>query len=154
MRIEYAIMGSTTDWYYDFWPIVSQVWKKRFNITPVLGLISDKDTDLYDDGNGLVKEFKLINSKDTGLQSQVVRLYLPKYLNGVCITSDIDIIPISKKYFIEDLVEFDENDLLVFSSSNESTKNINQYPMCYVACQSKLFHTIFNLEKDWVSFVN
>jgi hypothetical protein len=31
---------------------------------------------------------------------------LPKYLHGNCIISDIDMIPLSKKYFIDDLKNF------------------------------------------------
>ena len=147
-------MGSNNNpLYLDFWPIVSKVWKEVFNITPVLGLISDEETDIYDDGNGLVIKLKSIEGFDDGLLSQLVRLYLPKFLEGNCIISDIDMIPLSKKYFIDDLNDYSDNDFIIMSSHHPQTININQYPMCYVVGNDKIFKELFTLEDDWISFV-
>lgn len=147
-------MGSNQSSYYDFWEPVSKVWKNKFNITPVLGYITNRNTDLYEDKNGcLVKEFKSVDFCSEAFQSQVVRLFLPKFLNGVCITTDVDKLPLSKKYFIYDIEKYDNDDLLIFSSNHPSTFNINQYPMCYVASHSDIFNKIFNLETDWVTFL-
>lgn len=139
--------------YLDFWPILSKVWKEVFNITPVLGLISDEETDIYDDGNGLVIKLKSIEGFDDGLLSQLVRLYLPKFLEGNCIISDIDMIPLSKKYFIDDLNDYSDNEFIIMSSHHPQTININQYPMCYVVGNDKVFKELFTLEDDWISFV-
>ena len=147
-------MGSNNNpLYLDFWPIVSKVWKEVFNITPVLGLISDEETDIYDDGNGLVIKLKSIEGFDDGLLSQLVRLYLPKFLEGNCIISDIDMITLSKKYFIDDLNDYSDNDFIIMSSHHPQTININQYPMCYVVGNDKIFKELFTLEDDWISFV-
>ncbi len=82
MKIKYAIMGSDMNpLYYDFWPIISKVWKEVFDITPVLGLICDEDSELIQDQYGLIKKFKRINGIDDGLQSQIVRFYLPPTLD-------------------------------------------------------------------------
>ena len=154
MKINYVLMGSNNNpLYLDFWPIVSKVWKEVFNITPVLGLISDEETDIYDDGNGLVIKLKSIEGFDDGLLSQLVRLYLPKFLEGNCIISDIDMIPLSKKYFIDDLNDYSDNDFIIMSSHHPQTININQYPMCYVVGNDKIFKELFTLEDDWISFV-
>jgi hypothetical protein len=154
MVINYALMGSDMNpLYLDFWPILSKVWKEVFNITPVLGLISDEETDIYDDGNGLVIKLKSIEGFDDGLLSQLVRLYLPKFLEGNCIISDIDMIPLSKKYFIDDLNDYSDNEFIIMSSHHPQTININQYPMCYVVGNDKVFKELFTLEDDWISFV-
>ena len=59
MNLEYVILGSDENpMYFDFWPIVSKVWKEIFNVTPVLGLISNEDSDLIQDDYGLIKKFK------------------------------------------------------------------------------------------------
>lgn len=147
-------MGSNNNpLYLDFWPIVSKVWREVFNITPVLGLISDEETNIYNDGNGLVIKLKSIEGFDDGLLSQLVRLYLPKFLEGNCIISDIDMIPLSKKYFIEDLNEYSDNDFIILSSHHPQTIDTNQYPMCYVVGNDKIFKELFTLDDDWISFI-
>ncbi len=147
-------MGSNMNpLYLDFWPIVSKVWKEVFNITPVLGLIGDEESEMYDDGNGLVIKLKSIDGVDNGLLSQLVRLYLPKFLEGNCIISDIDMIPLSKKYFIDDLKLYSDDDFIIMSSHHPQTINIKQYPMCYVVGNDKIFKSLFNLNNDWESFV-
>ena len=47
MKINYVLMGSNNNpLYLDFWPIVSKVWKIFFNITPVLGLITNEKEEI------------------------------------------------------------------------------------------------------------
>jgi hypothetical protein len=154
MKIDYCLMGCTENpFYFDFWPIVSKVWKKKFNIIPVLGLICDEDSDLINDEYGLIKKFKKSNFSDDGTQSQVVRLFLSKFLNGTCIISDIDMIPLSENYFIDNLIKFKDTDLLVLSSHHPQTINTNQYPMCYIVGNSKIFDEIFQTNVSWDEFV-
>lgn len=154
MKLDYVVMGSTEDpLYLDFWPTVSEVWKKKFNIVPVLGLICDEDSDLIKTDHGFIKKFKSLEFYNKATQSQLIRLYLPRYLSGNVIVSDIDMIPLSKKYFITDLQKYEDNDFIVMSSDHEQTKNINQYPMCYVAGNSQRFVKIFNLNKSWLDFM-
>ena len=154
MKINYALMGSDMNpLYLDFWPIVSKVWRNVFNITPVLGLIGDEESEIYNDGNGLVVKLKSIKGVDKGLLAQLVRLYLPKFLEGNCIISDIDMIPLSKKYFINGLKSYSDDDFIIMSSHHSQTINIKQYPMCYVAGNDKIFKKLFNLNDDWESFV-
>lgn len=154
MKINYALMGSNENpLYLDFWPIVSKVWKEKFNIIPVLGLITNEEESVINDENGIVVKLKHIEGYDSGLLSQLVRLFLPKYLNGNCITTDIDMIPLSKKYFISDIEEYSDDDFLILSSHHPHTIRVNQYPMCYVVGNSKIFNDLFQLDNDWESFI-
>jgi hypothetical protein len=154
MKINYAIMGSNMDpMYIDFWPVVSKVWREKFNVTPVLGLICDEDSDLYEDGFGLVKKFKRIQGVDEAIQSQIVRLFLPKFLNGSCLMSDIDMIPLSVEYFKTNSEKLDDNNVIVFSSDNPECLRDNMYPICYILSQSEVFKKIFNLNVEWFDFV-
>ena len=42
MKIDKVVMGSNSNpYYFDFWPIVSKIWKVKFKIEPVLFLIHD-----------------------------------------------------------------------------------------------------------------
>ena len=153
MKIDYVLVGSNNDpMYLDFWPIISKVWKNKFNVIPVLGLITDKEEIIHDEF-GIIIKLRRIEGYSDGLLSQLVRLYLPKHLNGNCIISDIDMIPISEKYFIDGLKEYDDDDFIIMSSHHPQTVNINQYPMCYVVGSDLNFKKLFNLNDDWETFV-
>jgi hypothetical protein len=153
MKIDYVILSSCTDKYYlDFWPVVSKVWKNLFGVTPVLVLITDEESDFYDDGNGLVKKIKITGEVNSQIQTQIVRLYIPKLLNGYCLISDIDMIPLQKKYFIEPSLDITEDDIVVYSSDNPECLNENMYPMCYILSHSKNFD-IFHKNLSWVDFI-
>ena len=143
MKIDYVIIGSDMNpMYYDFWPLVSKIWKKLYNITPVLGLICDEDSDFIEDDYGLIKKFKSIDGMDIGLQSQIIRLYLTKELTGNLLISDIDMFPMSTKYFVDYVKTFVDGKFYVMSSDNQECLNNKEYPMCY------------NLDSDWVNFAN
>lgn len=154
MNLDYVIMGSDMNpMYLDFWPIVSKVWKEKFNITPILGLICDEDSELYSDNYGLIKKFKKIDGIDLGLQSQIVRLYLPKFLNGKCLISDIDMLPLSVEYFKNNSSGLNDDNVIVYSSDNPECLGGKMYPMCYISAHSKLFIEIFSLNDEWDVFL-
>jgi len=153
MNIDYVVIGSNLNpLYLDFWPVISKVWKEKFSITPVLGLICDEDSDFIESDFGIVKKFKQIDNLDTGLQSQIVRLYLPKLLSGNCLISDIDILPLSKKYFKDIPKLFNENDFVIFSADNPECLATRQFPMCYVLGNSDKYKEIFDLDLNWSDF--
>jgi hypothetical protein len=149
MKIDYVLLGSTNNpTYLDFWPIVSKIWKLKFNITPVLGLIGEHNL-VVSEEYGKVIRFNELPNWESGLLSQLVRLYLPKYLKGNCLISDIDMFPLSKKYFIDDLEKYTDDEFIIMSSHHPQTIDMPQYPMCYVVANSELFTNIFELNKDW-----
>lgn len=155
MKIKYAIMGSDMNpLYYDFWPIISKVWREVFNITPVLGLICNEDSELIEDQYGLVKKFKTIDGIDDGLQSQIVRFYLPTILDDVSVTSDIDMMPLSKKYFIDNIQNFDRNKFYVMTSDNPECLRNKEYQMCYNIAKPEIFKEVLKIDDSWFDFVN
>lgn len=154
MKIDYAIMGSNENpMYIDFWPIISRVWKELFDIVPVLGLICDDDSDFIEDEYGLIKKFKSIEGVDSGLQSQIIRLYLTKELTGNIIISDIDMAPLSKEYFIEQVSHFDESKIYSMSTDNYECNRNKEIPMCYNISNAKIFANMLELDETWEKFV-
>jgi hypothetical protein len=154
MKINYVILSSCTDKYYlDFWPIVSKIWKNLLNVTPVLALMTNEDSDFYEDGFGIVKKFKLLDGYSSQLQSQIVRLYLPKLLNGYCLISDIDMAPLQKSYFENPSIGLNEDEFVVYSSDNPECLAENMYPMCYILSHSKNFE-IFHNNEEWNIFLD
>lgn len=156
MKINYVIMGSDENpMYLDFWPHVSKIWKTKIGVTPVLGLITNQESDFIETEYGLIKKFKKIPDIESSLQSQIVRLYLTKYLNGYSLISDIDMLPLSKKYFLDNAKQVTENNVIVYSSDNPECIQSKMFPMCYILSHQKTYQKIFNLSNiDWETFCN
>lgn len=155
MKIDYVCMGSTDNPdFLDYWPVVSKVWYKKFNIIPVLGLISNEDGDFEKTEYGIIKKIKKPEGASDVFCSQIVRLFLPKFLNGTILVSDLDMLPLSKKYFVDDIEKYDNNKFIIFSSHNEQVQGVNQYPMCYIAGSNQTYSEIFNYNLNFDDFVN
>jgi|688.fasta_scaffold18544_8 hypothetical protein len=153
MNINYIIVSSDKSWYLDFWPIVSKTWKKFLNVTPVLALMDDEESDFYEYEYGLVKKFKIVDGVSIVMQSQISRLFIPKYLNGYCLISDIDMIPLSGEYFEKNSLGIDESNFVIYSSDNPESLAEKMYPMCYILSHSKNFE-IFHSNSSFEEFVN
>ena len=145
MKIDIAIHSSNSNpFYLDFWSIVSKIWKNKFNITPILIYIDHNHDTEIDDTHGVVIKYKPINNIEISLQCLWIRYWITsQYLDKVCIISDIDMLPISKNYFIEQIKIIDENKYV----------HLNPYtgylPSCYHVAKGKKFVDVLNLENIW-----
>lgn len=144
MKIEYAIVSSNKNqMYLDFWPIVKYLWINIINIKPVLVLISERDL-ITDNGDHIIHEIKSVDGVDTGFQSQISRMYVTKfYSDKVCITSDIDMLPLSKEYFNNIANDFSDDSLCILSS--DAYKEI-RYPICYNVAKGSTFNEILKMD--------
>jgi hypothetical protein len=152
MKIDYAIVSSDNNpLYFEFWEIVKRLWIELIGIKPILVKISDNDN-VEDYGDHIVHNIKSIDGVDTGFQSQIARMYVTKYYKDyVCVTSDIDMLPLSKKYFTETTKDYDDNSLVIFSS--DAYKDVNRYPICYNAAKGGLFDEILQLDDSFEDYV-
>jgi len=145
MKIDYVIVSSDDNpMYLDFWPIVSKIWKK-FNIKPILVLISDKDF-VTKNEDCIIHEIKFIDGIDKSFQSQVCRMFITKYYqNSICMTSDIDMIPLSINYFTDSVSEYTNDKMVILSSDAYTTV---RYPICYNVAMGKTFCDILEISDD------
>ncbi len=143
-KIDRAIVSSDANpLYLDFWPIVAKAWH-RLGIRPTLALIAD-ETVQVDETIGDVIRFKPIPGISNGFQAQVIRLLLPTlFENEISIISDIDMIPISKEYFI-DLVSKISDNMFVIYRDKAVYEWDKTYPMCYVAAKGSTFKEVFRV---------
>jgi hypothetical protein len=151
MKIDYAIVSCDDNpLYYNFWNIVQKLWTNLIGIKPILVKISDTDNiEVTDDY--IIHNFKKIEGIDTGFQSQVARMYVTKfYPEDVCLTSDIDMLPLSKKYFVDNIKELNNDSLVIFSA--DAYPNVQRYPICYNAAKGKVFHEIMNFENTFEEY--
>jgi FkbM family methyltransferase len=163
MKIEKVIMSCDDSHYQDYWPVVSKVCKKQLGATPVLFKIGEKETDFYFDGNGLVKEVKALPQIQTSVQGLFYRVYGTKFFpDEVCLISDIDMMLFSYDYFQNTIKDFDENNIVVYSSdAYDLTRNDSRglfssdvFAMCYNAAKGKIFEEVLNLEGSFSDFMN
>lgn len=144
VEIDRAIVASDENSFYlDFWPIVAKAWK-RLGIKPTLALIAD-DYVQVDEEVGDVIRFKPLPGIPTGFQAQVIRLLIPLYFEDeFCLLSDIDMIPISKSYFVDPLKSMSNNMFIVYRDKAYPDE-MKQYPICYNAAKGSTFKEILGV---------
>lgn len=146
MKIDYAILSTNEKpLYKDFWPVVKPVWINYIKIKPILVIISDID-EVIDHGDYIIFKINKIEGVDTGLQSQIARIWITKfYQNEVCLISDIDMLPMNEDYFKKNVEDVDEDSLVIYSA-DAYPKQKKRFPMCYNAAKGKTFTEILELD--------
>lgn len=109
MKITRVILSSNESReYLDFWPIVSKAWI-NLGIQPTLVYTGEE---ALTEPNIINLNIKSINS---AFVAQNVRLLAPAlFPEDVCIISDIDDMPLSKKYFQDNIKDFDDDKFIIY----------------------------------------
>jgi len=152
MKTQYAIMSVDENPYYsEMWDSVACVWRNRMDITPLLVKITnDKNIE-----NGIVK-LPIIEVVDTSVQAQLARFWFASTLkNSICITTDIDIFPISKEYFIGQISAIPNSKYIhlnpIYPQNDEEHL---QLPACYHVASGDTFKEMLNIPDKWEDFVH
>lgn len=142
--------------YLDFVPIFIKTWNKLYPDIDVKIILIAKTIPenllLYKTNIIL---FEPIENVLTSFTSQIIRLLYPcilNYKNGVLIT-DIDILPMNKIYYTENIKEFD-NDKFIYYRENVCLSS-RQIAMCYNVATPQIWKDIFKVNSvdDIVSFI-
>lgn len=162
MKIDRVIVSTNRNpLYFDFWTPFSYVWKEKFGIEPVLVYVDDgTDSVDIDDRWGTVIRVNAVSGVPEYLQTQWSRFFFTRnYPDDVCMVSDIDMFPLSKSYFVDDVASFqlDENSHLHMNGNGVSGRfddwmqgNCN-LSVCYHVNYGKRFSEIFDMDSDWES---
>lgn len=151
MKISYAIHSSdSSSLYLDFWPIVSEIWAKRFGITPILIYIDNDTNKIIDETYGKVYRISPIENQPINLQNQIVRFWFPiKFKDEVSIISDIDMLPLSSEYFIEQVSKLNYENYIHL---NPCIEDYGRLPVCYHIATGQKFQKVLEIENDWEEF--
>ena len=128
--------------YSDFAPYVKKAWES-FGFEVYYNVVDENNffvtPDLIPFGN----------------QSQICRVLLPAlFPDRVCITADIDMLPLSREYFMNSLnILNNENENLFLSLSSDAYKSnhilpYKRHPICYLAGFGKTFSKITKVENE------
>tara|TARA_R100000805_G_C3585093_1_gene88037 strand:+ start:230 stop:961 length:732 start_codon:yes stop_codon:yes gene_type:complete len=139
MKIDKVIMSCDDNpLYADFWKPVSEVWKKRFDIDPVLIYFGDNK---LDETFGQVIPVKPIEGIPSYAQAQWARFWFPTLeLNTVQIISDIDMFPISRSFFIDQLEAIPDDQYVHLFGNHRPV------PMCYHVAKGSRFKKVLQLD--------
>lgn len=153
MKIDKVIHScDDKDFYLDFWPIVSEIWRKKFNIEPVLLHFGSKNPS---EKFGTVIKMPAIDCVPINTLCQISRYWIPiTDLNATWMTSDIDMLPISKNYFVDWLSGIDEDKWVHLNSDRKEFHPNIMYLCCYNIAKGKTFKDILYLPETFEDFVN
>lgn len=148
MKIDIVLTAcNDNSYYYNLYPYVYKVWKKRFNLDLHMIFIYDKDIDLLPSVLTPYKEFitifKPIPNMNTCYIAQLIRLLYPCLIpNSNILITDIDIIPISHNYFIDSIKDILDNKFITWTNRYLDNK---MYAICYNLANTSTWKKIFNI---------
>jgi hypothetical protein len=130
--------------YLQFWPIVAKAWREIVGVKPTLALIGDASVSV-DESLGDVIRFAPIDGVKTSSYAQCIRLLLPcLFPDDVCILSDIDMIPLQKKFFVENVRNVSDDCFVIYKDKAYPGHKPRVY-MCYNAAKGKIFQDLFGV---------
>ncbi len=148
MKIDYAIVSSNSNsTYLDFWPIVSKLWKEKIGIEPILIYIDENQDVKLSEEYGKVFRWKYIKNIPISIQVLWIRCWFPTmFPNKVSIISDIDMLPLSKHYFVDQIKNVSKNKYIHINPCMETYGRI---PSCYHIALGRNFKKVLNLPERW-----
>ncbi len=150
MLITKAIVSSDDNpLYLDFWEPISKLWKLKFGIEPVL-LYFGKNSKSLCRKYGTIVDMPILEGIPFSTQCQCARIwYAGQCGSDVVITSDIDMLPLSPKYFVDPLKDIPDDKYVNLNPLNNDT----YFPMCYNVGKSSTFKDVFQIEDDFGYFM-
>ena len=141
MEIDKVILASNNNsQYLDFWPLVSEAWK-RINVEPILIYTGKEKIDLP----GNIINF-YVEGLDPVFVAQNIRILAPAlFPHDNSITADIDDLPLSKSYFIDNVKNVPEHMFVVYRWGFITETMI---PICWTLANGKTWKSIFDINDE------
>ena len=160
MKLNRAILSANDNpKYLDFWPYVSKAWRDLIGVEPVLFFIGEASRVLELSQYGQVIQVPEDPLWDIVNQAQSIRLWAgTKFPDDTIIMSDLDMLPISKKYYMEHLPEIPDNFFVSYTSDvleHGFYRRRPMLPMCYLAGKGSTFNEILDINENtsWEYFM-
>lgn len=162
MRIDNVIFGVNADpMYYQFWNTVSKIFKVKFGIHPVLCFCGNVKPE-YNLGEdyGTIIEFPIAEDVPEYLHATWVRFYCAKmFPDAVCLLGDIDMLPISRNFYIDNLVDVSDDhfthilaDAYCPGDFDRWRQHVKDYtvPAHHHVAKGSLYQDVFRFEDTWI----
>lgn len=152
MKISKAIHSvNNNKSYLDFWEPVSKIWKVKFDVEPILYYFYSDYTEEnleISEKYGRVERVKLINGIPSAIQVMWSRYFMPSlFPEEVSIICDIDMFPMSKKYFVDKIQNISDDK---YVHLNPCIDSYGLIPSCYHVATGANFKKYLELPDSWV----
>jgi hypothetical protein len=122
------------------------VWRKKFGIEPILLFLGNKKEHQISEEYGKVIEFPVLADIPVYIQTQWARYwYTQTDPETIFIVSDIDMIPLSKFYFVDQIRHYPVDSYLHLNPMNSN----GGIPTCYHVAKGRVFKDILSLDTNW-----
>lgn len=141
MHIDFCLLASDlNDNYFGLYPIIKNAWLK-LGIETKLILISNYIPEILIKYSNDIILFEPIPNIHTAFIAQVIRLLYPcLFEKKNVIISDMDIIPLNKKYYLDNIEKISDDKIIIYRDAYIDNK---MYSMCYVLANSDLWRKTF-----------
>lgn len=148
MKIDIVLVSSNDNpIYYTFYPYIKKFWEKILGVKCLLVYVGYSLPDVLKEFSDDIFIFDPIQNINTAFIAQNIRLLYPcllsNYSNGILI-SDIDMIPLSSKYFIKKIIDCPDNSFINYTWEPVNIA-IKQYYMCYNIATYQTWREIFDI---------
>jgi hypothetical protein len=146
LRLTHALLAvDLNPRYLRLWPVAKRAWAEITGLEPVLVLVAARGAvphELADDP--AVHVFDPEPALDTAFQAQCIRLLYPALLDGAgaVITSDVDMVPMSPRYFHRPLTRIDSRHFVCY---RDVLLPLGELPICYNAALPATWASIFKV---------
>lgn len=134
--------------YYNFIPIFIKAWKTLFpDINIHIILISSKLIDELKPYAEYIKLFPPLKGISTAFIAQTIRVLYPAILDktaGGIIITDMDMVPMGRKYYTEQIKDFDSSKFICYRPLD--CVGVNQMVMCYNIAHYNIWSDIFKIK--------
>lgn len=154
MTIDFAVVSTDENPLYEgFWEIVQKLWKEVVGVHPVLVRITDSDFCIKEYDTHMEIKLPRVHNIDTAFQAQISRLFVTQFFQtDTVLTSDLDMIPLSRNYFVDNADSVLDTQLLIYTADAYGYNNQDRYPMCYNLAKGITYQEILKMHKSFKTF--
>lgn len=148
MRLSACLIASDLNpLYLDFFPLVHKVWTEVVGVKVKLALIADEMPEICRPFADDVLLFPPVPGIRTAFQAQCIRLLYPALMEpeadgGAVVISDMDMIPMCRRYYADTIAGFSDDTFVVYRG-NVLIHDSAQIAMCYNAARPAVWNEIF-----------
>jgi hypothetical protein len=150
MKIEKVIFTIDDNPHYKgFWSSISNHFKNRMGMTPVLFIIGDKvDLSTYDSSNGEIVFIKKLHNIPTIIQALIGKFYFTKTEpETTWLIGDLDLYPLQQYHFKDEISEIDDNayvHLFPYAYGKDWRNKINGLAGYFHVAKGRVFESELN----------
>jgi hypothetical protein len=160
MRLDRVILSSDLNpKYLDFWPIVSQAWRKLFDVPVVLALVAPPNPDLVRELQiyGSVVRLDPVPGIPLPNQAKMARYFVAAQDRSdlVTMTNDIDLLPLQREYYDDLLAKRPAYSLMTIGSELYTGPEQGKFTAGYLTCEGYTWRRLLHRDRPaWAHWIN